>query len=639
MSNQSSASIKIFTSYHKKCELISSNYIYPIQVGTAINGVVYENTLHDNEGENISCKNRMYCELTAQYWAWKNADADYYGFMHYRRYFSFNPMSLHEDPYGNILFNSPSSHALKTLQVDDLSIANLVEQYDVISTVPQRVSDLGHGDTVWAHYKNSPHHRIKDLQTVLDIIKNKHPEYYSAAKKYMKSKYAYFCNMYILKKDVFTDYSEWLFDILQEHEKNTDFSDYDIDEYRVSGFLAERLWGIYYTWLKQNHPNLRFKEVQRSFFKNTDEISSISKAFSQNDIPIVLAANDSYVPYVTVLLQSLFRNASSDYNYDIIILTSDITAEYQNLIISQFTDINISIRFFNVSSLVDGKSLYVHRHFTIEIYYRLLIQDIMPDYDKVLYLDSDMIVLDDISKLYSVDTGNNYIAAVVDTDFAGCYNGIDPERKKYFAKTLKMDSPYHYFNSGVLIMNLDQFRHHITTEYVFELAESENFLFPDQDILNIICEGHVFYLDMSWNVMMNWKDKYSCRLDTVRSAPHDMYEAYMLSRKHPKIVHFAGFQKPWNKVDCDYSTYFWQYARECPIYEQLIAGLNLYNTDSAPFVQQKADSPYLIEIPGMDESLYIDGFYIKLINKLNKLFPKGSSRRNIMKRLARLLFH
>ena len=90
--------------------------------------------------------------------------------------------------------------------------------------------------------------------------------------------------------------------------------------YRVSGFLAERLWGIYYTWLKQNHPNLRFKEVQRSFFKNTDEISSISKAFSQIDISIVLAAIDSYVPYVTVLLLSLFRNASSDYNYDIIIL-------------------------------------------------------------------------------------------------------------------------------------------------------------------------------------------------------------------------------------------------------------------------------------------------------------------------------
>ena len=48
--------IKIFTSFHKKCELLKNKYIYPIQVGTSLNGVVYENSLHDNTGENISKK-------------------------------------------------------------------------------------------------------------------------------------------------------------------------------------------------------------------------------------------------------------------------------------------------------------------------------------------------------------------------------------------------------------------------------------------------------------------------------------------------------------------------------------------------------------------------------------------------------
>lgn len=84
------SSIKILTSFHKKTDLFVSKIVQPIQVGTDVNGIVYYKYFHDNVGEHISAKNRMYCELTAQYWAWKNLDADYYGFMHYRRYFSFN---------------------------------------------------------------------------------------------------------------------------------------------------------------------------------------------------------------------------------------------------------------------------------------------------------------------------------------------------------------------------------------------------------------------------------------------------------------------------------------------------------------------------------------------------------------------
>ena len=64
---------------------------------------MFKETLHDNDGENISSKNPMYCELTAQYWAWKNADADYYGFCHYRRYFDFTNTPHRENDYGEIM--------------------------------------------------------------------------------------------------------------------------------------------------------------------------------------------------------------------------------------------------------------------------------------------------------------------------------------------------------------------------------------------------------------------------------------------------------------------------------------------------------------------------------------------------------
>lgn len=626
--------IKIFTSYHKKCELLKNEYIYPIQVGTDVNGVIYKDTLHDNVGDNISSKNGMYCELTAQYWAWKNVEADYYGFMHYRRYFSFNPSQLEEDTFGNVLYERLDTQAVEDLRLSEKNIESFVNNYDVICTEGQNIAGLGQGKTVWEHYKNSPHHRLEDMQKILDIISEQYPDYLDAAQEYMKSRTAYFCNMYILRKDIFNEYSEWLFGILKEHEKRSDFSDYDVDEYRVSGFLAERLWGIYYTWLKKNHGELRFKEVQRSFFTETDEQAEITPVFTEKTVPIVLAADNKYVPYVTVTINSILQNANPSYNYDIIVLNSNIRIENQTKLKEKFETTNVSIRFFNVSNRLKDRNLFVHWHITVETYYRFLIQDIMQDYDKVLYLDSDLVVLGDIAQLYETDIGNNYVGAVLDVDFAGCYKGRDPERKPYFEKILKMNNPYHYFNAGVLVMNLSEIRKKFKTKAIFDIVESQKWLYQDQDVLNVICENHVYYLDMEWNVVMNWKDADSSRLETLRLAPHQMYQDYLDSRNHIKIAHFAGFQKPWNVPDCDFSEYFWKYARSTSVYEQLLAGCGGKKKLAGSVVE--ADSSYQLQIPGMDDTIYIDGMYIRLINKLNKWFPKGSKRRERVKKLARI---
>ena len=333
-------------------------------------------------------------------------------------------------------------------------------------------------------------------------------------------------------------------------------------------------------------------------------------------------------------IQSIIENSNTDYKYDIIILDSNISTENQKKVSKEFSSGRISIRFYNVKSYLENRNLFIHRHFTVEIYYRLLMQDIMKGYDKVVYLDSDLVVLDDVAKLYETDIGENYIAAVVDADFAGCYKGVDPDRKEYYEKVLRMANPYHYFNSGVLVMNLTQFRKNITVKDIFDLAESKKWLFPDQDVLNVICEGHVYYLDAAWNVMMNWKDENSSRLATLRLAPHQMYQDYLDSRKHIKIAHFAGFQKPWNVPDCDFAEYFWKYARNTSVYEQLLAGCGGKKKLAGSVVE--ADSAYQLQIPGMEETIYIDGMYIRLINKLNKWFPKGSRRRERVKKLAKI---
>ena len=97
--------IKIYVVCHKPSYVPENPYLYPIQVGTALSKSPLEGMLHDNEGDNISDRNKSYCELTAQYWAWKNEDADYYGFFHYRRYFAFDPNLNRDDGWGNIAYD------------------------------------------------------------------------------------------------------------------------------------------------------------------------------------------------------------------------------------------------------------------------------------------------------------------------------------------------------------------------------------------------------------------------------------------------------------------------------------------------------------------------------------------------------
>lgn len=83
--------LKIFIANHKENNYIPEcDFIQPVQVGAAFSKKQFDGMDKDNTGINISEKNPMYCELTAQYWAWKNIDVEYYGFFHYRRYLSFN---------------------------------------------------------------------------------------------------------------------------------------------------------------------------------------------------------------------------------------------------------------------------------------------------------------------------------------------------------------------------------------------------------------------------------------------------------------------------------------------------------------------------------------------------------------------
>lgn len=562
--------IKIYVSCHKECYMPKGRFFYPIQVGAKNAQVRFPDILHDDVGDHISEKNPMYCELTAQYWAWKNDQADYYGFFHYRRYFSFSDHIYPENRFVDALMDYLDDSVYEKLALDEHTMRQKICQYDMITTKPVCLKKLHRSlKSNYHQYVSTPYQYQEDLDLLLDIIREKYPAYYDTAKYYLhQSPIGYYCNMFIMKKEIFTDYCEWLFTILSEHERRRNYTNYDADAYRVSGYLGERLFGIYYMHLK-NSGQYKCCELQRVLFANVEKREELKPAFTDNNTAIALAANDGFVPYLATTLQSVIENASSNNNYDIIILSQDISVENKRYL-RQMIKLkkNFCIRFLNPAPLIQGRRLFTRGHFSIETYYRLALPEMLQHYKKIVYLDSDLVVESDIAALYQENIEGYLLAAARDADTAGLYNGFEPDKKEYTDHVLQLARPFDYFQAGVILFNLEEFRRQFTTDEIFQFAEKENWQLLDQDILNKLCEGKVKYVDMAWNVMVDFNNIRISQI--IKLAPQWLNKMYMEARKKPKIIHYAGPQKPWIFPEMDMGLLFWKYAKHTPYYETML---------------------------------------------------------------------
>lgn len=611
--------IKIFVSAHKQSAFPDGASIIPIQVGAATAGSYFGNMLHDDEGDNISELNPMYCELTAQYWAWKNADADYYGFCHYRRYFDFTNMEHHQNDYGEIIDDYIDAESIAEYGLDDASIAMAVEGWDVITSPINDSRSLGGFNSLKEHWEGDEHLRLRDLRHMYDILCARHPDYREDADAVLNGREACFCNMFIMRKDIFFDYCAWLFPLLDEFVSQWDCSLADVQTLRTPGHLSERLLNIYLMHQRQIGAAWKVKQLQCVHFTHPELVRTFNPLDenSRSIIPVVFAADDNYVPMLTTTMYSMMKHASADRRFDIIVLERDISEQNKQnvkLFLEQFP--NATVRFYDVSRVVAGYDLTTsNAHISVETYYRFIIQDALPFYSKILYLDSDLVVNGDVAELYDTPLGDAAIGAVRDLDFLGNLNMKNGERMEYVDRMLHMKQPFDYFQAGVLVMNLDRMREIHTVSEWLEIASDPGFIYNDQDILNMECEGAVHYLPYEWNVMHDCAG----RVQGVFSfAPAEVFKAYMGSRKAPKIVHYAGFDKPWKNPWCDFGPLYWDYAQETPFSLQMMALLSGVEKPKPVVHHERAiaeDSPI---------RKYAD-----------TLAPVGSNRRELLKVVAR----
>lgn len=535
-------------------------------------GPLPEGMLADNTGENISYKNKAYCELTTQYWAWKNVQADYYGFSHYRRYFSFAPGMLPEADCGCIVCSHINGKMENMLCLHEEDIRRKVGQYDFLIAKGIPVRALW-AKNVYEHYRKAPGLKIRDYALFLQILCEKYPHLRNAARAYSSGKVFYPCNMFIMKKELFAEYAGMLFAVLEEFEKRSDMRMYSREGYRTPGHLGERFAGIYYSYLKQKG-GYRLGELQMAMVSHAGAEGYVEPL--AGEIPIVLAADREYVPILFTCLKSLAGCTDARRDYHIYIFHTDIGAEDMQTFREGLACRNIKIDFVDVGARVAGYRLKAKEHITEETFYRFLVLDILKNCPKAVYLDSDMVIRRDIAGLYGLPLGDCLLAAARDPDFIGQYNGANPDTRHYCDNVLKLKNPYRYVQAGVLVLNVQGLRRETDVEQLFRMAEDGDYRYSDQDILNIVCAGRVKKLDMAWNVLTDSRQRHSM----IQSAPAAVLEEYEQARQDPYIIHYAGDSKPWKNPAGDFAEEFWKIARQTPYYEELLCRMKMQDAKS-----------------------------------------------------------
>lgn len=237
-------------------------------------------------------------------------------------------------------------------------------------------------------------------------------------------------------------------------------------------------------------------------------------------INVCLSCDDKYSQYAGVVIASILSNANKDDLLSIYILDGGISdiRKQQILSLKSIKDCEINFVAINPSDFDEYKKVCTHKYITLATYYRLKLSTLLPEVNKIIYLDCDMVVNSSLEGLFNTDINNYYVAGVQDIN-----------------KKMINENP-NYVNAGMLIFNLDLIRKD-NVEEKFVKYTQENFetiKCGDQTIINEVCKDKIKLLDETWN---------------VQSSNFTNRSSYV---KNPRIVHFVAKNKPWNGKSYSY---------------------------------------------------------------------------------------
>lgn len=292
------------------------------------------------------------------------------------------------------------------------------------------------------------------------------------------------------------------------------------------------------------------------------EIKEDIKQYTKHaEIPIFFACDEKFVKYTMVSIKSIMENASRNRKYHIYILHMGIGIPAQSRV-TAMADPEFEIDFVDVTDKMKSieTKLPIRDYYSNTTYFRLFIPEMFPQYRKALYVDSDTIIVGDISELYDHKLGKLYAGVCPDRVVA--QNDILGD---YVEKVLGIKREK-YFNAGVMLINCTQFReNHLLDEFIEMLHIYLFVVAQDQDYLNLICKDQVLYMEPKWNAQVF--GKLACPVNEVG------------------LFHFNMAAKPWHYEDCRLADIFWKYAKLTSGYGEIKEGLANYTDE-----QRQVDS-------------------------------------------------
>lgn len=295
--------------------------------------------------------------------------------------------------------------------------------------------------------------------------------------------------------------------------------------------------------------------LNENIIENEDKIKPIFK--DSNSINLVFAPNNDYCKYLAVALTSLYKNLNHNKNYDILIFISNIFDNNKKMLLKNKPK-NVSIRFFDIKQWIEKTfpdfKLEANEFVTIETFYRLFIPIAMPDYDKIFYLDSDIIINHDISEIFEIETDKKIIAtrdSITTMLYDNCWE------KDYLINNLNFQNPHDYCNAGVILFYNKNIN---LAEYALKIKNfpKDKYLrFLDQDILNLIFCNDIEFVSKKWNYEFG---REFCTPDYINRVDEKYKEDIIDAKNNYKIIHYTTGHKPWKEFNKKEFLLFWKYA-------------------------------------------------------------------------------
>lgn len=271
-------------------------------------------------------------------------------------------------------------------------------------------------------------------------------------------------------------------------------------------------------------------------------------------VAVAFISDDGYVMPTCTAIASMIGSKRKETVYEIHIVCASLSEESQNTF-RRFESDTVHIHIICQSAeRFAGLHVFQEDSFCVATPAALLkfvLPELLPDYDRVLYMDGDLVVLEDLSELYHTDLGDSYLASVTDS-------GIMYTSSKY------VSSVQRYFNSGVMLLNLQQMRADGLTEVLIQAKKNmKDSSLMDQNVLNCVCDGRTTPLPVRYNLLAvnllraqgNWT------IDQLNELYGTAYPNEAALFTDGAIVHFSSKDKPWKNdtvpfADEWYRSYF-----------------------------------------------------------------------------------